>query len=760
MRNLTLNFAPLSLEGETSVQVGSQPYDAERLADLRNEFRTTHVFRRDGNLVLDVPIAASATPLGNVTQEVDLAKERKLWPGLMQATLLRNFAGQRDIYSDYPVTVIGSIKKGLIQHPSLPTWMQRRTSLQFEARTIFSGRDGATTGLIVETRTRNLILGSCAQLLDAGVVLLGKWVQIERPANDPRLMPRRKLIGRVRSISGDVLELDDHEEGFESIKASEAYLESRAETFDSCVMSILGSNGAAAISAAERTAEEQNSGPGRKRQIEEALNYLRTTANLEVIPGVRFLIGEQLESGVKGFPQQDYLKKPVLVFDPAGNKTDDYAERGLIKHGPYDQRTHTPKKLRIVVICEARSEGQVDAFVAKFLDGMPNVLTGKNRTARYGDGFISRFRFEKPSVSYFTANGPSAASYLAACRAALEEARDASFKWDLALVQVEESFKELQPENNPYYATKSQFLKQGVPVQSVRIETMATPEQQLVFAMNHLSLATYAKLGGIPWLLAAQQRVAHELVIGLGSHTASASRIGSRQRYVGITTVFSSDGSYLLSDKTLAVPYDEYPEALFETVKRSITKVRTDDNWRSTDKVRLVFHVFKPLKDTEAEAIKRAVEHQGLSDVTFAFVHIAQDHPFVVFDNTQEGIGFGNVKKGVLGPSRGLHLKLGDFESLIVFSGASELKQASDGMPRPCLLKLHRLSTFSDMTYLARQAYEFAGNSWRMLAPEPFPITIRYSDLIAERLAGLGAVSGWDPDAIQFGQIGKTLWFL
>ncbi|WP_439602426.1 argonaute/piwi family protein [Devosia sp.] len=760
MRNLTLNFAPLSLEGETSVQVGSQPYDAERLADLRNEFRTTHVFRRDGNLVLDVPIAASATPLGNVTQEVDLAKERKLWPGLMQATLLRNFAGQRDIYSDHPVTVIGSIKKGLIQHPSLPTWMQRRTSLQFEARTIFSSRDGATTGLIVETRTRNLILGNCAQLLDAGVVLLGKWVQIERPANDPRLMPRRKLIGRVRSISGDVLELDDHEEGFESIKASDAYLESRAETFDSCVMSILGPNGAGAVSVAERAAEEQNSGPGRKRQIEEALNYLRTTANLEAIPGVRFLIGEQLESGVKGFPQQDYLKKPVLVFDPAGNKTDDYAERGLIKHGPYDQRTHTPKKLRIVVICEARSEGQVDAFVAKFLDGMPNVLTGKNRTARYGDGFISRFRFEKPSVSYFTANGPSAASYLAASRAALEEARDANFKWDLALVQVEESFKELQPENNPYYATKSQFLKQGVPVQSVRIETMATPEQQLVFAMNHLSLATYAKLGGIPWLLAAQQRVAHELVIGLGSHTASASRIGSRQRYVGITTVFSSDGSYLLSDKTSAVPYDEYPEALFETVRRSITKVRTDDNWRSTDKVRLVFHVFKPLKDTEAEAIKRAVEHQGLSDVTFAFVHIAQDHPFVVFDNTQEGIGYGNVKKGVLGPSRGLHLKLGDFESLIVFSGASELKQASDGMPRPCLLKLHRLSTFSDMTYLARQAYEFAGNSWRMLAPEPFPITIRYSDLIAERLAGLGAVSGWDPDAIQFGQIGKTLWFL
>ena len=64
------------------------------------------------------------------------------------------------------------------------------------------------------------------------------------------------------------------------------------------------------------------------------------------------------------------------------------------------------------------------------------------------------------------------------------------------------------------------------------------------------------------------------------------------------------------------------------------------------------------------------------------------------------------------------------------------------------------------MTYLARQTFEFAGHSWRMLSPEPLPITIRYSDLIAERLTGLSAVSGWDADAVQFGAIGKTLWFL
>jgi len=491
------------------------------------------------------------------------------------------------------------------------------------------------------------------------------------------------------------------------------------------------------------------------------MGYLRDKAGLEAVPGVKISLGRLLSSDQKGiFPATEIMPKPTLVFDPSGSRKDDWNERGLKKNGPYDQRTFTPKKLNIAVVCQAKHEGQVDRFVAKFLDGMPNIKSGQNGVARYGDGFLRRFHLEKPRVSFFTTRGASVADYAAASRDALAQAADEGFKWNLALVQVEEEFKSFEGEHNPYYATKSVFLKRDVAVQSVRLETMAQSDQQLVFSMNHMSLATYAKLGGTPWLLATQQTVAHELVIGLGSHSVAGSRIGAQRRYVGITTVFSSDGSYLLSDKTAVVPFEQYADALYETLKRSITTVRKQDNWRSTDKVRLVFHMFKPPKDTEAEAIKRTVDALGLADVTFAFVHVAPSHPYVVFDNTQKGIGYRDPKKGVLGPSRGLHIKLGDYESLVVFSGASELKQITDGMPRPCLLKLHRLSTFKDMTYLARQAFEFAGHSWRMLSPEPFPITIRYSDLIAERLTGLDGVPGWDAEAVQFGQIGRTLWFL
>ncbi len=761
MSRFSLNFAPLSVRGNTKVLMGRQPYDADRLNDLRMKFRETHVFHRSGrdNLILDVPITAGGEPVGSIKEETDLAQDRRLWPALLAAALIRSFSGIRDLLSDRPVSVVGPEQRGFLRHPDLPEWLQRRTVLCFDTRTIHVNNKG-TLGLVCETRLKSFIKTSCATLIENGIPIVGRYVVVPEPFRDPRILDRMKLVGRVTSVANGMLVLSDNAEGYNTLPMDSAFLEPRREVMDDCVLHLLGDRARIVLSEADQQAANFHSGPGRREQIGEALKYLREKANLEAVPGIGIAIGEALTTTDKTFPVTETISRPVLVFDPSGTRKDDWNERGLKKSGPYDQRTFSPKQLRIAIVCQARHEGRVDAFMAKFLDGMPSALTGRNREARYGDGLLRRFSLDKPTVSFFTAVSPSAADYLAASRAALAKAADEGFKWDLAMVQVEEEFKSSQGGENPYYVTKSVFLKRDVPVQSVRLETMAQTDTELVFSLNHMSLATYAKLGGTPWLLAAQQTVAHELVIGLGSHTESGSRIGTHRRYVGITTVFSSDGSYLLSDRTAVVPYEEYATALYDTLKRAISTVRRQDNWRSTDKVRLVFHMFKPFKDMEADAVKRVVDDLGLEDVTFAFVHVAPDHPFIIFDNKQPGIGYRDPKKGVLGPSRGLHLKLGDRESLVVFSGASELKRPEDGMPRPCLLKLHRLSTFTDMTYLTRQAFAFAGHSWRMLSPEPFPITIRYSDLIAERLAGLAAVPGWDAEAVKFGQIGRTLWFL
>jgi len=187
--------------------------------------------------------------------------------------------------------------------------------------------------------------------------------------------------------------------------------------------------------------------------------------------------------------------------------------------------------------------------------------------------------------------------------------------------------------------------------------------------------------------------------------------------------------------------------------------VRRIDNWRSTDAVRLIFHVFKQMADREADAVGKLVENLGLTQVKYAFLHIVDDHPFTIFDEGNPGFRQKDGLKGVYAPERGVTIGLGDGESLVCFTGGRDVKHARHGMPQPTLLRLHRRSTFSDMTYLTRQAFDFSCHSWRMFTPAPLPITIHYSELIARLLTGLRHVPNWDPDTM-LGPTSRTRWFL
>ena len=759
-----MNFSPVALEGDTYLNVGYRQYDEDVLRDLRAEFGTTHVFKREweDNTIVDIPVVEGAEPLADKISEIDLAQTHRYWAPLLNAALIRTFAGEREIARDYPVEILGSERRNYIQDEDLPEWVQILSLLQFTPRSIYKSGSPPCFGLVCDARTRSRLLANCSELMSRGISPMGRYVMINEMPQDPRVAARGVTVGRVSAIEGNTLILEDHRDGYSKIGSSDARLTGSRVDFDWCVRELISGKADRVLAAARDRASKLNAGPGRLQFLRQALAFLQSRP-LEAVPGVSFTLGEWLRSDDDTFPETEFIEKPSLVFDPAGTRNNKWNEKGIKDNGPYDQRTFTPKKLNIAVICQDRYEGQVDAFIAKFLDGMPDVKTGRPgyEQARYGDGFLRRFKLDRPNVQMFTAPSASLGGYRSACEAALQQAADKGFGWDLAVVQIDEAFKMLPGSENPYYATKAILLRNHVAVQNVRIETMRDPDTSLVFTMNQISLATYAKLGGRPWLLSAKQTVAHELVIGLGSHTESTSRFGAGVRHVGITTVFSSDGGYHLSERTGVVEFEDYADELTETLKRTIQRVREEDNWKSTDKVRLIFHAFKPLKDLEADAIKAAVEGLSLENVTYAFVHVAPSHPYVIFDLDQEGQPkWAQIKKGVLGPSRGLHLKLGDYESLVVFAGASELKQASHGLPRACLLKLHRNSTFRDMTYLARQAFDFTAHSWRVMTPEAYPITIKYSDLIAERLTGLKQIEGWDNDAVKFREIGRTPWFL
>jgi hypothetical protein len=272
-----------------------------------------------------------------------------------------------------------------------------------------------------------------------------------------------------------------------------------------------------------------------------------------------------------------------------------------------------------------------------------------------------------------------------------------------------------------------------------------------------MALATYAKLGGIPWLLAAEKPIAHELVFGLGSSTVRNGRLGEEERMVGITTVFTGDGNYFVNNISAAVSADQYFEILLLSMRLTMDRIKKAYNWQARDTVRLIFHAFKTFKDVEVNVVKRVVAELGDYNVEFSFIHIAESHPFLLFDTDQQGVGF--YRKGVFAPERGKFLQLSEHTSLVSLTGASELKQAIDGLPSPVQLILHHDSTFKDLTYLSKQVLKFGAHSWRSFMPAPMPVTVYYSQLMAQLLGQLNKVSAWNPDAL-YNKIGTTRWFL
>jgi argonaute-like protein len=774
--NCTLNAVAVEIDPAATIRIGVQPYESsEQLQSLRDEFRETHYFKRfsapgESDRLVSVSLSSEHEPIGDKVAERKVKDVLWLAAPLVLESLLRFFSRhERPILAHKPLRIQSNragdqvLSESAPKGTPIPKWLEKKICYVFDTRTFYP-EDGEPFLIVAcDVRTSNVLAAPCSEILKARVPLEGRYVQIHLKEGDPRLKPKSKLVGLVARVQGQELLLEDYLDGYETVNASEVYLEPRRENISWCVHHLFPENAQEILESLDIASAKIHSGPERLRRIKALFNYLKNDP-LNLAPGVTFAFSQILQQGREDqwFPRRETIRKPVLIFDPRGSRTDTWNERGLDKNGPYDQRFFTPKQPRIAVICQAEAQGQVEQFLDKFLEGLPSVLTGRGNFARapYSKGFIRRYALENVHIEVFPTENASAEAYLTECRRAIAKAAESREEWDLAFVQIEEAFHQLTGDDNPYLVTKSLFMKHQIPVQEVTLEKMTSPASDLVFIMNDISIATYAKLNGIPWLLKSDSTIAHELVIGLGGYHISKSRIGPKERVVGITTVFTGDGNYVLENKTAAVPYDGYAEALLGSLRESVAALRKDQNWRPSDSIRLLFHTFQQVKDTEVTVVEKVMAELGQPNVQYAFVHFVDDHPFLILDETNAGAYFSRTaKKGVFAPERGLMLKLNRSEALLSFTGSREVKQPEDGLPHPVLLRLHRNSTFKDLTYIARQAFCFSCHSWRTFSPAPLPITILYSELIAKFLRSLDDVTEWDADAM-LGKIGRMRWFL
>ncbi|MBX3302404.1 MAG: hypothetical protein KF693_09320 [Nitrospira sp.] len=761
-----LNLAPVEFE-DCEIAVGVFEYqDREQLKKLRESFGATHLLRRDGeSKILAVPLHRDAQPIGDQTEKVQLSGHLGLCAALIRHALLNHLhVGNGQIIHRDPIEFVSHYPEDDLLASSMPGGASNSLGVSLKClyevvvRVIHLDRQAPIIGLALNLRTRRSIDKSSETLILEGFGLSNRYVGQFISDVGSRVSPRFELLGWVIEIGNGKLILDDTRPGVTEVDTAKAFLEPRREHFDAYLLHSLKERASQVIQLLGGKLAAVRNGPALLQKLQRFLDRLRG-ARLEILPGLPFKIEPFLceQSGGR-FPQLHETAKPVYIFDPAGRRTDTWHDRGLNQYGPYTAQTFTPTRPRVCVICQASKKGQVEEFFHKLFHGVR--VPGDNRKP-FEKGFLRKYGLEDVATEFFVAERADASSYQRAVREAIAQQSQRSIKWDLALVQIDERFHALYGEDNPYLLTKAAFLTQQIPVQEFEIETAQLPDRQIGYVLNNIALATYAKLGGVPWLIKANPTISHELVVGLGSAHVGQGRLGDRERVVGITTVFSGDGNYWLANLSQAVPMNDYPEAVLDSLRAVIRRVRRDMNWQPRDHVRLVFHAFKPLKDAEAYAVKTLTNELNDYDMEFAFLHVVRDHPYVLFDQQQRGIWDYQTRsnKGVLAPIRGRFFRLSDHETLMTLTGGREVKRPQDGMPRPVLLRLHRASTFHDTTYLARQVFTFSCHSWRSFFPAPMPVTILYSELIAKLLGHLAPIPRWNPD-VMLGRIGTTRWFL
>lgn len=650
--------------------------------------------------------------------------------------------------------LVAEIVKQIPECPAILRQFSIRRQIELDVKAL--SFDGATEqyALTIAHRARYEINAKLPELAAAGLDARG-LVACRLEANG-----KRSALGVVKEFDGKVAKLVGAQEV--SIPIDDVRLEGSRQNFSVLLGKLFGKN--YALFEKERLKREGKllDGPASKDLLVNFEVFFKKKGPLTIGPGLTATISTPISLKNVGAYQSLKPFNPIqFCFDASKTKLHQFPDQGLHHFGPYSADTFPKKSPTVLALIPKRIQGSAEKFLSLLQKGFPPK--GAGYPGPYEKGFARHFGLANPKFDTVIVADPTDAdpskTYLDALNQYLAKQGPLP---DISIVFLEDRFSEAPDKISPYVQCKAHLMAHGIPVQEVREETINASGYSLPYSMINIAVASYAKMGGTPWTVPADGTIADELVIGMGQSEVAASRFGDRKRYVGLTTVFKGDGNYLLSNCSTECSFEDYPATLKKALSDLLAELKVRNGWRDGDTVRLVFHSFKPLKNVEVGAIvAEAVRSLGTGiHFQHAFLNISREHPFAVLDTQEKGKGKpGREPKGVLVPARGLCAQVTQQSKVLCVNGPSQLKLEFSGLPKPLLIELHKQSSFTDQWYLAEQVFKFTGLSWRSTQPAPLPVTILYSQLIADLIPRLRHSPSWSPAQLNT-KLRHSRWFL
>ncbi|WP_258097054.1 Piwi domain-containing protein [Marinoscillum pacificum] len=762
---MILNYFPITFDLE-NYQIFSVSYSEERLSELRKKHNSTHSFFRNGDhIYISNKEGQEDSELG-IPVEKNLYDDDSITSSLIKHIFFRTF---KDRFPDrtpidfYPFRFFSEKPEDDIINSLLPDDLKNKIAykkmIELQLRkTEIAGK--TRFGFIVNLKSNWILNINCETMYDEGFDLLGMDIlHVEiLPGLQNILAPNEEYIGTIHEIEGKEAMVFTND-GLQKYPLNKLILKKTHFNISSYLSFKLSESSSSKIFNEVRN----------KRRISLDAQSL----NMEFIKIARALFTDkrvpilfQNQDGFCFHVSEDPLavsntieiKTPTFIYDPAATKTrNDYPDMGLNNYGPYDSITFDIKSPKVLAICSGSLRGQFTNFLSNLRDGLPS-------SKWFQKGLQKKYDLQDVQFDIKELDSYNFEAYLEIIRN-YEESRP-----DLAIIEIPDNFKKLDNQSNPYYKIKAKFLSLEIPVQFITTGLIKNHDE---YKLNSIALQLYAKLGGTPWVLPSQRSVDREIVIGIGHSWIRNNEFkgSDKNRVVGITTFLSGDGQYLLGDRIKDVPFEEYFQELLKSLKNSIIRLSKEQAWNNGDTLRLIFHIFKPIKNTEFDVIALLISEFPEYNIKFAFVSISEHHPFILFDPSQNGINqYGKGLKGQFIPNRGSIVFIDSQTAIIQMLGAKELKTSKQGMSNPIQIKIRTPQgnhdnkelnnmLFYDLSYICQQVFSFTYLSWRSFLPGERPATMLYSNLISRLLSKMRNIPGWDPDKLNYSMKRKK-WFL
>ncbi len=761
-----LNFFPIEFDLK-EFQILAIEEQEGLLNELRNKYNATHSFFKRGNKIYISNKSGEDLGVGEI--EVIQLSNNEITSSLIKhvffKTMLEKYPSLRPV-DFYPFIIQASKNESDLLFDLLPIDLKGKIGyvkyIVVQLREIEIGGQNVF-GFTINIE-RNWKFQIPSSILHAeGFSLVGAEVIHSVPIQglEGILLPDETLVGVVTEIRENqaVVQTNDDEQLY---NLSELYLRKSNKNVLNYLSFKIGKN--LAINIFEKLKVKRSSAfklPAKDKEIQYAAKILfHERDNSKTL----FMNKDGFCFKVNVSPKLNYnsinFEEPVFVFDPSRTKTSKSPDIGLINYGAYDSNTFSPKTPKVIFICHSENRGHATSFAKELIEGIPN-------SDYFKKGLLKKYDLQSIDLKFKEVASYALNQYEAISKALVEAP-------DLLIISIPEEFKETKdPSLSLYYQLKSHFLRIGIPLQFVTVGNLKKYDE---YKLNAIALQCYAKLGGIPWTILAKQSFDKELVIGIGHSIIRQNQFSGnyQERVVGITTFFSSDGQYLLGNKVKDVPFEDYFTELLSSLKESIEKLEQDNGWKSGDTIRLIFHIFKPIKEVEFLVVKELIKQFSRFNIQFAFVTISEFHPFVMIDENQQGKPNkynANDKIGLYVPYRGANIVLDKSSCLIQTLGVEQMRTSKFGSSSPLLIKIRQPNQnneifdevenllFADLHYISNQIYKFTYLSWRGFMPNLKPATMLYSFLISNLLGKLRKVSGWQPESVNF-HLKFKKWFL